>query len=55
MPKHVLFPVIPMMCVAGAYTINYGIMFDVLTLLILGSLMGSTVLARRKILRESLD
>lgn len=35
-PKHVLFPVILMMCVIGAYTINYGIMFDVWTLLIFG-------------------
>jgi putative tricarboxylic transport membrane protein len=35
-PKHVLYPVILMMCVIGAYTINYGIMFDVWTLLIFG-------------------
>jgi len=35
-PKHVLFPIILMMCVIGAYTINYGIMFDVWTLLIFG-------------------
>lgn len=35
-PKEVLFPVILMMCVIGAYTINYGIMFDVWTLLIFG-------------------
>lgn len=35
-PKHILFPVILMMCVIGAYTINYGIMFDVWTLLIFG-------------------
>jgi putative tricarboxylic transport membrane protein len=35
-PKQVLFPVILMMCVIGAYTINYGIMFDVWTLLIFG-------------------
>lgn len=35
-PKHLLFPVILMMCVIGAYTINYGIMFDVWTLLIFG-------------------
>ncbi|WP_308918237.1 tripartite tricarboxylate transporter permease [Jannaschia sp. LMIT008] len=35
-PKHVLLPVILMMCVVGAYTINYGIMFDVWTLLIFG-------------------
>ncbi|AWI86337.1 hypothetical protein CEW88_21420 (plasmid) [Alloyangia pacifica] len=37
-PKHILFPVILMMCVIGAYTINYGIMFDVWTLLIFGVL-----------------
>ena len=35
-PKHILFPVILMMCVIGAYTINYGIMFDVWTLAIFG-------------------
>ncbi len=35
-PKHLLFPVILMMCVVGSYTINYGIMFDVWTLLIFG-------------------
>jgi putative tricarboxylic transport membrane protein len=35
-PKHLLYPVILMMCVIGAYTINYGIMFDVWTLLIFG-------------------
>ena len=35
-PKHILFPIILMMCVIGAYTINYGIMFDVWTLLIFG-------------------
>ncbi len=35
-PKEVLFPIILMMCVIGAYTINYGIMFDVWTLLIFG-------------------
>ncbi|SMX46055.1 tripartite tricarboxylate transporter permease [Actibacterium lipolyticum] len=34
--KHLLFPIILMMCVIGAYTINYGIMFDVWTLLIFG-------------------
>lgn len=37
-PKHILFPVILMMCVIGAYTINYGIMFDVWTLLVFGIL-----------------
>lgn len=31
-----MFPVILLMCVIGAYTINYGIMFDVWTLLIFG-------------------
>ena len=35
-PKHILYPVILMMCVIGAYTINYGIIFDVWTLLIFG-------------------
>lgn len=35
-PKQVLFPIILMMCVIGSYTINYGIMFDVWTLLIFG-------------------
>ena len=35
-PKHILYPFILMMCVIGAYTINYGIMFDVWTLLIFG-------------------
>lgn len=37
-PKHILYPVILMMCVIGAYTINYGIMFDVWTVLIFGLL-----------------
>lgn len=37
-PKHILFPIIVMMCVVGAYTINYGVMFDVWTLLIFGVL-----------------
>lgn len=35
-PKEILFPVILMMAVVGAYTINYGVMFDVWTLLIFG-------------------
>lgn len=35
-PKHILYPIIIMMCVVGAYAINYGIMFDVWTLLIFG-------------------
>lgn len=37
-PKHILYPIIVMMCVVGAYAINYGIMFDVWTLLIFGIL-----------------
>lgn len=35
-PKYILFPIIVMMCVVGAYAINYGIMFDVWTLLLFG-------------------
>lgn len=35
-PKYLLFPIIIMMCVVGAYAINYGIMFDLWTLLIFG-------------------
>ncbi len=35
-PKFILYPIIIMMCVVGAYAINYGIMFDVWTLLIFG-------------------
>jgi putative tricarboxylic transport membrane protein len=35
-PKHILFPLILMMCTIGAYTTNYGVMFDVWTLLIFG-------------------
>jgi len=35
-PKHILFPIILMLCVVGAYTIRYGIIFDVWTLLIFG-------------------
>lgn len=37
-PKYILYPIIIMMCVVGAYAINYGIMFDVWTLLIFGVL-----------------
>ncbi len=37
-PKHLLYPIIIMMCVVGAYAINYGIMFDVWTLFIFGIL-----------------
>lgn len=35
-PKYILYPIIMMMCVVGAYAINYGVMFDVWTLLIFG-------------------
>ncbi len=35
-PKYILYPIIVMMCVVGAYAINYGIMFDVWTLLLFG-------------------
>ncbi|SDJ16493.1 tripartite tricarboxylate transporter permease [Aliiruegeria lutimaris] len=35
-PKFLLYPGILMMCVVGAYAINYGVMFDVWTLLIFG-------------------
>ncbi|MDH2433448.1 tripartite tricarboxylate transporter permease [Pokkaliibacter sp. MBI-7] len=44
-PKYYLFPIIIVMCVVGAYAINYGIMFDVWTLLIFGLLgyLGSKV------------
>lgn len=37
-PKFILYPIILMMCVVGAYAINYGVMFDVWTLLIFGIL-----------------
>ena len=37
-PKFILYPIIVMMCVVGAYAINYGIMFDVWTLLMFGLL-----------------
>ncbi len=37
-PKYLLYPIIIMMCVVGAYAINYGIMFDVWTLFIFGVL-----------------
>ena len=36
-PKYVLYPIIMMMCVVGAYAINYGVMFDVWTLLLFGA------------------
>jgi len=35
-PKYILYPIILIMCVVGAYAINYGIMFDVWTLLLFG-------------------
>nr|WP_319515918.1 tripartite tricarboxylate transporter permease [uncultured Cohaesibacter sp.] len=35
-PKYLLYPGIIMMCVVGAYAINFGIMFDVWTLLFFG-------------------
>lgn len=35
-PKFLLYPMVMMMCVVGAYAINSGIMFDVWTLLIFG-------------------
>lgn len=35
-PKYILYPIIVMMCVVGAYAINYGIMFDLWTLFIFG-------------------
>ena len=35
-PTYILYPIILLMCVVGAYAINYGIMFDVWTLLIFG-------------------
>jgi putative tricarboxylic transport membrane protein len=37
-PKYILYPIIIMMCVVGAYAINYGVMFDVWTFLIFGVL-----------------
>ena len=36
LPKYILYPIIMMMCVVGAYAINYGVMFDVWTLLLFG-------------------
>ncbi|WP_105567209.1 tripartite tricarboxylate transporter permease [Microbacterium halophytorum] len=35
-PKYILFPIILVMCVLGAYAINNGVMFDVWTALIFG-------------------
>lgn len=35
-PKYLLYPTILVMCVIGAYTINYGILFDVWVLLLFG-------------------
>lgn len=37
-PKYILYPIIIMMCVVGAYAINHGVMFDVWTLFIFGVL-----------------
>ncbi|GAA1857107.1 tripartite tricarboxylate transporter permease [Brevibacterium marinum] len=37
-PKHVLFPIILVMCVVGSFAINNGVMFDVWTALIFGVL-----------------
>lgn len=37
-PKHVLFPIILVMCVLGSFSINNGVMFDVWTALIFGVL-----------------
>jgi putative tricarboxylic transport membrane protein len=48
-PKHILYPVILMMCVIGAYTINYGIMFDVWTVLIFGVFGWAAVKLRLEI------
>jgi putative tricarboxylic transport membrane protein len=44
-PKFILYPIIIVMCTVGAYAINYGVMFDVWTLLIFGILawIGSKV------------
>lgn len=35
-PKYILYPIIVMMCVIGAYAINYGVIFDVWTLILFG-------------------
>ncbi len=35
-PRHILYPIIVMMCAVGAYAINYGIVFDLWTLFIFG-------------------
>ena len=37
-PKQILYPIIIVMCVIGAYSINNGIMFDVWTLMLFGLL-----------------
>lgn len=37
-PKHILFPIILVMCVVGSFAINNGVMFDVWTALIFGVL-----------------
>lgn len=35
-PRYVLYPIIVMMCAVGAFAINYGVMFDLWTLLLFG-------------------
>ncbi len=35
-PKYILYPIIVVMCVIGAYATNYGVMFDIWTLLVFG-------------------
>lgn len=37
-PKQIIYPIIVVMCVVGAYSINNGIMFDVWTLMLFGIL-----------------
>lgn len=37
-PKYILYPIIIVMCVVGAYAINHGVMFDVWTLFFFGLL-----------------
>jgi putative tricarboxylic transport membrane protein len=37
-PRQRLYPVIILMCIVGAYAINYGVMFDVWTLIVFGVL-----------------
>jgi len=35
-PKYILYPIIAVMCVVGAYATNYGVMFDIWTIFIFG-------------------